>query len=651
MAKRLKEFFLKIKHEFTVQKLLVLISVSVVSNFLTDFISKKFSYNISITEAAIFSLCIGTFAALIFDLFEKKVKTLREIGEKIDRYSMSHEILEKYFKISSAEYSPPIEKLIHRLNQKTGLLMELGKGLYGEWNKQIENDEKWRIIFQRVLYSRYDSVKLNKFSLSLLAYLEILLDAIEFSIEWAKDKNTSLIIRSFTNASPLDWFKNYEHFVGEDMAEYSERLKKLINEMKKLRYKYERYILCSNSLKKRGFKSKDEIIIDWKQCENADRERYLDELHTDREHAFLVDLYPEIIFKVKATEFIYFGEIVNGNVNWNFCYICGYSNTNLNVSATFLDFQKPIEFNNFLIDIENLKKIKINDALKPPEKIQVEYQQFPYIIAEKDGILGRIIKIENIVPLSIKWNIASHIWHGKKEIDMLKYFFESQLERGCSVLDCACGTGFHCFLLNENGYKVTGTDNDSGNISILTNECKRENFDIPLKTANWLSLTDTFKDEKFDAVLCLGSSITYFETWSEETKTLDEDSLINKLNSILQNFKYVLKESGKLIIGISRHYNMNNRGTSINFVPKKIDGIMFNMKWTLNLHWKNESKIGNKKWFCEIIGENHDDYSFELLSYLIDIDEFVNLCNKHFKHVSKIDIDSTFYDIFIVCWD
>ncbi|MFH1369897.1 MAG: hypothetical protein ABII09_01215 [Planctomycetota bacterium] len=57
---------------------------------------------------------------------------------------------------------------------------------------------------------------------------------------------------------------------------------------------------------------------------------------------------------------------------------------------------------------------------------------------------------------------------------------------------------------------------------------------------------------------------------------------------------------------------------------------------TSNYDWDNVAQSGN-------------DYSFSLISHMIDRDELMNICRKFFANVMCIDLDSSFYDIFIIC--
>jgi ubiquinone/menaquinone biosynthesis C-methylase UbiE len=114
-------------------------------------------------------------------------------------------------------------------------------------------------------------------------------------------------------------------------------------------------------------------------------------------------------------------------------------------------------------------------------------------------------------------------WKARREAE--GGFFQKLLEEnGCrKVLDIACGTGFHTVTLNMDGFDVTGAD---GAATML--EKARENAqrigqqDIRFLQAEWTSLTNTFPDERFDAVLCLGNAFTHLFEEKDRIQALKE---------------------------------------------------------------------------------------------------------------------------------
>ena len=128
--------------------------------------------------------------------------------------------------------------------------------LASRWNSNVEANERWRLLMQILLSSELNSVKTNDFSMPLKTYLRILLTTIDLATSIAKNKQERLIIVSFTNALPSDWFHETNPVVGDSMQDYAKELTRRITEMRKSKYSYMRYILCSANLEDRGFKNK-----------------------------------------------------------------------------------------------------------------------------------------------------------------------------------------------------------------------------------------------------------------------------------------------------------------------------------------------------------------------------------------------------------
>jgi len=79
-----------------------------------------------------------------------------------------------------------------------------------------------------------------------------------------------------------------------------------------------------------------------------------------------------------------------------------------------------------------------------------------------------------------------------------------------TVLDCACGTGFHSVTLARDGFEVTASDG-SANMLAQTLE-NAEDHGVKLanaEVADWLHLHETFGPGSFDALVCLGNAFTH----------------------------------------------------------------------------------------------------------------------------------------------
>ena len=242
--------------------------------------------------------------------------------------------------------------------------------------------------------------------------------------------------------------------------------------------------------------------------------------------------------------------------------------------------------------------------------------------------------------LSDKWNIASTVWHNEV---FEKRIFTELLSKitleGNRICDVACGTGFHSILLSKMGYTVEAVDIDKGNLDHFKNKMQGSLHRIPVYNSDWLNLQDLFKS-KFDSVLCLGSSITYFESWKDGGR-INSENRITGLVKVLSNFKSLCLENGKVVIGFSKHYPTSKNIEVIKFPQKN----GFKMEWVLRFDW--ERKV--KRWGCILSHISGEQISFELESHLYSTEEFVDICETVFSKVEKIDIHENYYDEFIVC--
>lgn len=79
-----------------------------------------------------------------------------------------------------------------------------------------------------------------------------------------------------------------------------------------------------------------------------------------------------------------------------------------------------------------------------------------------------------------------------------------------SVIDVACGTGFHSVILARDGFDVTAAD---GSENMLTQTLENaEDYGVKFKDSrvvDWLNLKREFGESRFDALVCLGNAYTH----------------------------------------------------------------------------------------------------------------------------------------------
>jgi glycine/sarcosine N-methyltransferase len=92
-------------------------------------------------------------------------------------------------------------------------------------------------------------------------------------------------------------------------------------------------------------------------------------------------------------------------------------------------------------------------------------------------------------------------------------FLEQQIQKAagpsCRVLDAACGTGMHTVALAQLGYRMSGADMSRGMIERARTNASTAGISVHFETAGFEHLAETFGQQVFDALLCLGNSLPH----------------------------------------------------------------------------------------------------------------------------------------------
>ncbi len=133
-------------------------------------------------------------------------------------------------------------------------------------------------------------------------------------------------------------------------------------------------------------------------------------------------------------------------------------------------------------------------------------------------------------------------------------FFDEILRRSQArtLLDVACGTGFHSAELSKAGFDVVAVDGAPTMVTKAAENFAEHGMRIPLYQADWRSLDEVI-DRSFDAILCVGDSFSH----------LFEDS---DRRQALEQFRKAIRPGGILVID-HRNYEaliMNGREERMN---------------------------------------------------------------------------------------
>lgn len=102
-----------------------------------------------------------------------------------------------------------------------------------------------------------------------------------------------------------------------------------------------------------------------------------------------------------------------------------------------------------------------------------------------------------------------------------KTFFQQLFgENGVrTVLDCSCGTGQHLYMLSELGFQVFGSDYSSSMIRVASENLAKHGKKVPLCQCDFRYLRKAYT-EKFDAIVCLTTSLPHLHTEEDLIKAL-----------------------------------------------------------------------------------------------------------------------------------
>jgi glycine/sarcosine N-methyltransferase len=109
------------------------------------------------------------------------------------------------------------------------------------------------------------------------------------------------------------------------------------------------------------------------------------------------------------------------------------------------------------------------------------------------------------------------------------------------VFDAATGTGADSIFLLKNGYEVTSNEFDASYLARARLNFSRENVSPAIASYDWLTLGQYLPPKSFDAVICLGNSLTCILSHTDQYRAL-------------RNFLDILKDSGVLILD-TRNYD------------------------------------------------------------------------------------------------
>lgn len=166
--------------------------------------------------------------------------------------------------------------------------------------------------------------------------------------------------------------------------------------------------------------------------------------------------------------------------------------------------------------------------------VEQDYGDDPLAVRETDQY-----RAEYIMSFVEKWDELID-WKARAESEG-QFFIDILRARGKeTVLDVACGTGFHSVQLLEAGFDVTSADGSAAMLAKAFENAKDRNMILKTTQADWRWLNRDIQG-KYDAIICLGNSFTHLHDEGDRRRALAE-------------FYAALKHDGILIID-QRNYD------------------------------------------------------------------------------------------------
>lgn len=103
-----------------------------------------------------------------------------------------------------------------------------------------------------------------------------------------------------------------------------------------------------------------------------------------------------------------------------------------------------------------------------------------------------------------------------------------------TVLDCACGTGQHLYMLSQLGFEVSGSDYSDAMLNVAAHNLDQHGLQVPLRQGDFRYLKDVYSNH-FDAIVCLTTSLPHLH---------NHDDLVTALRSMKER----LSTDGLLVL-------------------------------------------------------------------------------------------------------
>ncbi|MGB8622137.1 MAG: methyltransferase domain-containing protein [Paracoccaceae bacterium] len=183
---------------------------------------------------------------------------------------------------------------------------------------------------------------------------------------------------------------------------------------------------------------------------------------------------------------------------------------------------------------------------------------------------------EYVMSFVEKWDELIN-WSARAESEG-QFFIDLLRARGKeSVLDVACGTGFHSVRLTEAGFDVSSADGSAAMLAQAFANAQSRGLILKTVQADWRWLNRDING-KYDAIICLGNSFTHLHEEKDRRRALAEFYAALKHDGILimdqRNYDAMLDH------GFSTKHKFYYCGDKVTAEPEHLDEGLCRMKYS-----------------------------------------------------------------------
>lgn len=165
----------------------------------------------------------------------------------------------------------------------------------------------------------------------------------------------------------------------------------------------------------------------------------------------------------------------------------------------------------------------------------------------------------NLIPENCNHQNLAAIWRDyvnwEKRRKGENNFLENQFHKHNikKIFDAALGDGCDSIFLLKKGFDVTSNEIDKIFLDKALENAKTENVKLKTTSLDWRKLNTELTESAFDAVTCLGNSLTILLTEQDQLEALSQFRRILRNDGLLiideRNYQYILDNREKILQG------------------------------------------------------------------------------------------------------